>query len=64
MDAEPTDPRSCPVCGKPREERYRPFCSKRCADVDLGRWLGGVYKIEASDDDEDEMVDAPVTPKR
>ncbi len=31
----------CPVCGKPAAEATRPFCGKRCADVDLGRWLTG-----------------------
>lgn len=50
-------PRACPVCGKPRTEKYRPFCSKRCADVDLGRWLGGAYRIEAGEGDEAEMVE-------
>ncbi|MGE3625655.1 MAG: DNA gyrase inhibitor YacG [Hyphomicrobiales bacterium] len=35
----------CPICGKPRDEKYRPFCSKRCADVDLSRWLSGAYAI-------------------
>jgi len=35
----------CPTCGKVAEEQYRPFCSKRCADVDLGRWLGERYAI-------------------
>ncbi len=38
---------SCPICGKPAVERLRPFCSKRCADVDLGRWLNGVYAVPA-----------------
>jgi uncharacterized protein len=37
--------RVCPICGKPRSERYDPFCSKRCADVDLHRWLKGSYVI-------------------
>ncbi len=36
---------SCPVCQKPTDKGYRPFCSKRCADVDLGRWLNGSYAI-------------------
>ena len=36
----------CPICGRPTEPATRPFCSKRCADVDLSRWLGGVYRIE------------------
>ncbi len=35
----------CPICGKAGKEAWRPFCSKRCADVDLGRWLGGRYAI-------------------
>ena len=37
--------RTCPICGKPRSEHYDPFCSKRCADVDLHRWLKGSYVI-------------------
>lgn len=40
---------ACPICGKPSAERFRPFCSARCADVDLNRWLGGVYAIPAED---------------
>ncbi len=39
----------CPICGKPTAERYRPFCSNRCADVDLNRWLSGVYAVPAED---------------
>ena len=35
----------CPICDKPAAEKYRPFCSKRCADVDLHRWLGGNYRL-------------------
>jgi endogenous inhibitor of DNA gyrase (YacG/DUF329 family) len=35
----------CPVCGAPRDESYRPFCSKRCADIDLAKWLGERYTI-------------------
>ncbi len=35
----------CPICGKAADKAYRPFCSKRCADVDLNRWLGGQYAI-------------------
>ena len=37
----------CTTCGKPVVQAYRPFCSKRCADVDLSRWLGGSYAIPA-----------------
>lgn len=50
----------CPVCRRPVvETQYRPFCSKRCADIDLGRWLGGDYKIPTEEDgDERDASDA------
>jgi len=35
----------CPICGSPAQTDFRPFCSRRCADVDLGRWLKGAYVI-------------------
>lgn len=41
---------SCPVCQKPTEKSYRPFCSKRCADVDLGRWFNGSYAVPVMDE--------------
>ena len=44
--------RRCPICGKPAEPTYRPFCSRRCADVDLQRWLRGAYAVPAVEDDE------------
>ena len=50
---------SCPICGKATAPHYRPFCSRRCADVDLGRWLTGGYAIPASEDDGDE-ADGPL----
>jgi endogenous inhibitor of DNA gyrase (YacG/DUF329 family) len=43
--------RLCPICGKPAAEATRPFCSSRCRDVDLNRWLTGSYVVPASDDD-------------
>ncbi|MEM1351293.1 MAG: DNA gyrase inhibitor YacG [Pseudomonadota bacterium] len=43
---------SCPICGKPTLAAMRPFCSKRCADVDLARWFNEDYAV-ASDDPED-----------
>lgn len=43
--------KKCPICGKPAVEKYKPFCSKRCADVDLNRWLTGSYVIPARDDE-------------
>jgi hypothetical protein len=41
--------RPCPVCKQPSAQKYHPFCSTRCADVDLHRWLGGQYAIPAVD---------------
>jgi endogenous inhibitor of DNA gyrase (YacG/DUF329 family) len=41
----------CPICGKPTVAELRPFCSRRCADVDLGRWLTGVYRVPSARDD-------------
>jgi endogenous inhibitor of DNA gyrase (YacG/DUF329 family) len=41
----------CPICGKPRVVEYRPFCSRRCADVDLQRWLSGSYAVPAEEDE-------------
>jgi hypothetical protein len=37
--------RKCPVCGKPTVAKFQPFCSKRCHEIDLGRWLDGRYRI-------------------
>lgn len=42
----------CPICTKEPDKKYRPFCSRRCADVDLGKWLTGSYAIPADDTDE------------
>jgi endogenous inhibitor of DNA gyrase (YacG/DUF329 family) len=41
----------CPICGKPAVQGVEPFCSRRCADVDLGRWLTGVYRVPSVEDD-------------
>jgi len=40
---------ACPICKKPFDEAAKPFCSKRCADIDLGRWLKGSYTISGRD---------------
>lgn len=45
---------ACPICGKPAVADYRPFCSKRCADVDLQRWLTGGYSLAGEEAEEDE----------
>lgn len=46
---------TCPICNKDTDDRYRPFCSKRCANVDLAKWLGGQYAFPSQDllDEED-----------
>lgn len=44
--------RRCPMCGKPAAHAFRPFCSQRCADHDLGRWLTGGYRIAADEEPE------------
>jgi hypothetical protein len=41
--------KTCAICGRPRDPHYDPFCSKRCADVDLHRWLKGGYVIPGQD---------------
>ena len=45
---------ACPICGKPTAPKYRPFCSKRCADVDLQRWFTGGYVVPADAQEEEE----------
>jgi uncharacterized protein len=80
--SDPARPRAatvelCPTCGKPAADAFRPFCSRRCADVDLHRWLAGVYAVPDDGgqttedggemtDDEGEMTEdgAPVTEDR
>jgi len=57
---------SCPICKKPVAARYRPFCSRRCADVDLGRWMTGSYAIpaeESEDFSEDEARSTGPAPR-
>lgn len=49
---------TCPICRKPTDAKYRPFCSRRCADVDLGRWLSGSYVIPGHPE-EDETAARP-----
>ncbi len=53
---------SCPVCSKPTDPRYRPFCSRRCADVDLGRWLTGSYAIPTDEAEEEPAPPADPAP--
>jgi endogenous inhibitor of DNA gyrase (YacG/DUF329 family) len=52
---KPTRP--CPICSKPSVQAFHPFCSARCADIDLNRWLSGGYVIPTKDEPEDEEGD-------
>jgi endogenous inhibitor of DNA gyrase (YacG/DUF329 family) len=62
MVMRPTDlhgAKPCPICGKPSEVKFRPFCSGRCADVDLNRWLSGVYAVPAVETEDDDEAKPP-----
>lgn len=50
---EPT----CPICRRPAVAEFRPFCSRRCADVDLGRWITGQYVVPGREGATDEAVE-------
>ena len=54
--SRPDRPRRCPICGKPAVHETRPFCSKRCGDVDLHRWLGGHYSVPVVEEDQSAEV--------
>jgi endogenous inhibitor of DNA gyrase (YacG/DUF329 family) len=49
----------CPICGKPAVAKFRAFCSRRCADVDLNRWLSGVYVVPGKKEEEEDGAPAP-----
>lgn len=48
---------ACPICSEPTRTRWRPFCSRRCADIDLGRWMTGRYAVPAEEDPEPDEAD-------
>ncbi|MGB1034217.1 MAG: DNA gyrase inhibitor YacG [Primorskyibacter sp.] len=53
---------SCPICAKPTTSQHRPFCSRRCADIDLGKWLGGDYAVPSTDpEDMTKAMDAALS---
>ena len=59
MATQPADTASgrrgkCPICGRPSVDAFRPFCSRRCADVDLARWFSGAYVIPERTESEEE----------
>ncbi|MCQ2734429.1 MAG: DNA gyrase inhibitor YacG [Alphaproteobacteria bacterium] len=48
----------CPICRKiVTDDRYAPFCSKRCADIDLGKWFDGSYAVPLEEPDELEIAE-------
>jgi endogenous inhibitor of DNA gyrase (YacG/DUF329 family) len=58
-------PMSCPICSKASNASYRPFCSRRCADVDLARWLNGSYAVPSDEPvDPDEPAAQTTEPPR
>jgi endogenous inhibitor of DNA gyrase (YacG/DUF329 family) len=61
---KPAEP-ACPICERPALAQFKPFCSPRCADVDLGRWLTGAYAIPVPPDEAgDDEPPAPPQPVR
>ena len=59
MSALTPAPPECPNCGQPSKRRWRPFCSARCKQLDLGRWLGESYRI-AGDEPADMTADQEI----
>lgn len=55
---------SCPICAKPAAPAYRPFCSRRCADVDLARWLREDYRVPLAPEEMDETAPQGPDPDR
>lgn len=48
---------SCPMCDKDTVASYKPFCSKRCADLDLAKWLNGSYAVPSTDPEDNEDLE-------
>ena len=53
----------CPICTKDSDAKYRPFCSRRCADIDLGRWLNESYVLPTTAREDDEAPDDEMPPR-
>ncbi|TNJ43253.1 DNA gyrase inhibitor YacG [Phaeobacter sp. B1627] len=47
---------TCPICGEETLHAFRPFCSKRCADLDLSQWLSGGYALPSEDQEDLEIA--------
>lgn len=54
--------RRCPICKSEAVAAYKPFCSKRCADIDLGKWFTEAYVVAGTEDDEDAASDEKSPP--
>jgi endogenous inhibitor of DNA gyrase (YacG/DUF329 family) len=54
IERKETGAEACPICGKTMDAAFKPFCSKRCADIDLNRWLSGVYAVPVKDDEDED----------
>lgn len=59
----PSEFGSCPICGRPRLPAMRPFCSKRCADLDLAKWLNGEYAIPGAPAGEENVPESEEDPE-
>ena len=55
---------SCPMCGEETDKSFRPFCSKRCADLDLGNWLTGRYAVPGEDGEAEGEIPTESPPER
>lgn len=58
----PAATKPCPICGRAMVEKYRPFCSSRCADIDLHRWLTGAYAIPVTENDDEDGEEPSLAP--
>ncbi len=54
---------TCPICTRDTDPKYRPFCSRRCADVDLAKWLTGSYAIPAAPEEQADDAEYPENKK-
>jgi endogenous inhibitor of DNA gyrase (YacG/DUF329 family) len=51
--------KTCPICQKPASPQHKPFCSSRCSDVDLHKWLGEVYRVPVEEDEDEDGTPKP-----
>tara|TARA_A100001037_G_C14836903_1_gene494693 strand:- start:65 stop:298 length:234 start_codon:yes stop_codon:yes gene_type:complete len=59
--AKKRKPPKCPGCGELGQEKYQPFCSRRCADLDLAKWLNGSYSVPVVELDENDLDELETT---